>query len=295
MKCAPRLGLAASALAALPALSGCVAAALPAIAATGVIGMRPSVHGDEGGGSRAAEEGGQSGSAMQDSTAGKSVGADRAAHSTPGDALQGRTIEQLVAALPPPPVTPPAPSAESGGYTSFLDFAAQQGALPPAGNERRSALLATRGSLEPVTSECSIHPAAVVIDLDPGSALLDPSVAIRGDRALASGLAALRAQGVTIGWITGNSADRAGDVRQALAASGLDPAGHDELVLLRYPRERKQTRREDLAKVFCIVAIAGDERSDFDELFQYLKDPALAAPLEKLIGAGWFLIPQPLT
>ena len=51
----------------------------------------------------------------------------------------------------------------------------------------------------------------------------------------------------------------------------------------------------DFAAEFCVVALAGDERADFDELFQYLKNPAAAAPLEALIGKGWFLIPQPLT
>ena len=84
-------------------------------------------------------------------------------------------------------------------------------------------------------------------------------------------------------------------MRKALIAAGLDPAGRDELVLLRYPQERKQTRLEDFAAEFCVVALAGDERADFDELFQYLKNPAAAAPLEALIGKGWFLIPQPLT
>ena len=88
---------------------------------------------------------------------------------------------------------------------------------------------------------------------------------------------------------------RAGDIRRTLVASGLDPAGRDELALLRYPDDRKQTRRADFAKEFCLVAIAGDDRGDFDELYQYIKDRDAAAPLDALIGNGWFLIPQPLT
>ena len=166
---------------------------------------------------------------------------------------------------------------------------------PVVGASRHSAMLATPGTLAPATAECSVHPAAVLIDLDPGKDVLDPATAIHADPRLAGTLAALRAEGIEVAWLSGNTADQAGAVRRALKASGLDPDGRDELALLRYPEERKQTRREDLAKEFCVVAIAGDQRSDFDELFQYLKDPAAAAPLEPLIGNGWFLIPQPLS
>jgi hypothetical protein len=42
------------------------------------------------------------------------------------------------------------------------------------------------------------------------------------------------------------------------------------------------------------MAIAGDTKSDFDELFEYLKDPHAAEPLDELLGAGWFLTPLPL-
>ena len=84
-------------------------------------------------------------------------------------------------------------------------------------------------------------------------------------------------------------------MRRALRASGLDPAGRDELVLMRYPEERKQTRREDFAKQYCLVAIAGDDRADFDELFEYLKNPTAAGPLDALFGKGWFVIPRPLS
>ena len=167
--------------------------------------------------------------------------------------------------------------------------------MPVAGSERRSAMLASPGTLEPATQQCSVHPAALLIDLDPAAGVLDPATAIHADPRLAGMLAGLRGDGVTIAWASASTADRAGAVRRALVASGLDPAGRDELALLRYPEERKQTRREDFAREFCVVAIAGDDRRDFDELFQYLKDPSLATPLEPLIGAGWFLIPQPLT
>jgi hypothetical protein len=37
--------------------------------------------------------------------------------------------------------------------------------------------------------------------------------------------------------------------------------------------------------------MAGDERSDFDELFDYLRDPRLMTAYDAQMGAGWFLVP----
>lgn len=186
-------------------------------------------------------------------------------------------------------------SVTSADYSVFARYAAAQGELPIIGSERRSAMLENPGSLTPAAKTCSIQPAAVMIDLDPAGGTLDPVRAMRGDPALSATLASLRASDIAIAWVSSVTADRAGAVRKALVASALDPTGQDELVLLRFPEERKQTRRRDLAKELCVVAIAGDERADFDELFEYLKDPATAAPLDALIGAGWFLIPTPLS
>jgi hypothetical protein len=195
--------------------------------------------------------------------------------------------------LPPPKASYAGDAGSS--HASFADYAARQAAIPIVGGERRSALLADSASMEPVTRDCSIHPAAVLVDLDPSGATVDLSQPLTGDPALAARLAQLRAEGVTVGWTSSRTADQAGAIRKALVTAGLDPVGRDELVLLRFPEERKQTRRDEFARSHCVVAIAGDERADFDELFAYLRNPAAAQPLETLIGAGWFIIPSPLT
>jgi hypothetical protein len=52
--------------------------------------------------------------------------------------------------------------------------------------------------------------------------------------------------------------------------------------------------RQQASEDVCIVAIAGDERSDFDELYDYLRDPNGAPALEEMIGSGWFIVPPPL-
>lgn len=186
------------------------------------------------------------------------------------------------------------PAAPGSSYADFAAFARAQAAIPVVGADRRSAILADSGRLVPETRLCSIHPGAILIDLDPAGDALDTARPLAANPALAVGLAELRREGIEIGWVSARTADRAGAIRKALAASGLDPDGRDQLVLLRFPEERKQTRREDFAKANCVLAIAGDERADFDELFGYLRDPAAPTPLDTLIGKGWFLVPPPL-
>ena len=78
------------------------------------------------------------------------------------------------------------------------------------------------------------------------------------------------------------------------SVSGLDPTGRDPILLTLGDGDRKQTLREQAAQTACLVAIAGDERRDFDELFGYLRDPTMATNFDSLLGAGWFLVPNPL-
>jgi hypothetical protein len=319
----------AGALGVAPLLSGCVAAAIPVLAAGGVFQSQrhDSVAERTGAGqprvsvdiSPAAPAGAQPGTLVRSTTL--ADGTRMEVMAGPLDTVAAAAAEPAVAELDPAPANPvppadegpageapngyirdsggglppPAARGDGAGYDALYDFADKQAHIPVAGSERYSAILAQPLDLRPEMKECSIHPAAVLIDLDPAGGTLDPAVTEHADPELAAKLGLLRAQGVVIGWISANSADRAGELRRALVASGLDPAGRDELALLRYPEERKQTRREDFGKEFCLVAIAGDDRSDFDELYQYIKDPTLAAPLDALLGNGWFLIPQPLT
>ena len=270
---APRLraALAVSALA-LP-LGGCVAAAIPLVAG-GAIAARDDTPED---GRRVAE-----------------LAAPRLAGPTTRSASPPVSAEPSAAALA---VEPPAPALAAtpgsrGGYDPFLAHAAAQAALDPVDDPRSSAILAAPGSLTPVTTVCAILPPAVVFDLDPADAALDID-ALQPDPALARGLAALRLQGVAIHWISALSAGKAGALRARLRETGLDPEARDGLLLMRRAEDRKQVRRRELSQTHCVVAIAGDERTDFDELFGYLKDSSAAADLEPLVGDGWFLVSKP--
>lgn len=180
-------------------------------------------------------------------------------------------------------------------YAGFYLHATDQARLDPVEAPRRSAILATPGSLEPVTTDCAILPPAVLVDLDPAGGRLDPDRAFAPNPELAEVLAALRLQNVAVFWISGASAGDAGKVRERLLAAGLDAWGRDGLLLMRRADDRKDARRRELAQTHCVVAIAGDARSDFDELFDFLRNPGAAAALDPLVGAGWFLTPAPIT
>ncbi len=214
----------------------------------------------------------------------------------PLDALAEKQTSNQLAANNPAKALPAKDTPEAEPLAVFRQYVAQQLRLSPTAKKRQSALLQNPGQLLPKRKSCSIRPAAVLIDLDPQRLPLDPSQAssLVAHEGLGPILTTIRDTGTQIFWISDNNAVAAPAIRRLLQGSGLDSDGDDAILLMRRPEDRKQTRREQLGKTHCLIAIAGDSRGDFDELFLYLKDPASAGPLERLIGNGWFLIPQPL-
>ncbi|MEM7780254.1 MAG: hypothetical protein AAF697_07695 [Pseudomonadota bacterium] len=189
-----------------------------------------------------------------------------------------------------PAISAQAPSPNA--ITSLLSYANQRKFV--SGEDRGSAMLADRYSLTAERAQCGGVQPTVLIDLDPEGDLFSPRGQAIPPSGLGIGLAQLRASGVRIAWISGNPASMEDDIRFALLRSTLDITGVDDVLLIRNGDDRKQTLREQLAQTRCLIAIAGDERSDFDELYEYLLDPNEARSLDVLFGEGWFLIPQPL-
>lgn len=212
-----------------------------------------------------------------------------------GDASDAGTQLTTMAQLPAPG------SAEAAGLpgNSYAEFFAAATAIaqrdPFSEEKRLSAFLVNAAELSAERTECAFAQTAVLVDLDPGEGEAPLGDDVTASDRLARVLATLRAQEVAVLWLSRHTAVRAGAVRRALLRSGLDPQGRDELYLVRYEDETKATRRADAAKDFCIVAILGDEKRDFDELFGFLKDPKDAYALDPLIGKTWFLAPPPLT
>lgn len=200
-------------------------------------------------------------------------------------------------APPPPPASEAAPAAAPSGpspYAAFHRFVLERLAAPPGPDGRPSMLLADPPSLDPALLRCAALPPAVLIDLDPAGGLLPLGDAASADSSLAAFLGDLRQRGITIYWISGHGPGEARAIRSALVAARLDPAGEDPLIVNRFAAENKQARRRSLAESDCLLAILGDERADFDDLYEYVRSLEVAADLEVHIGRGWFLAPTPL-
>jgi hypothetical protein len=193
----------------------------------------------------------------------------------------------------PPPGGVAAISAE-GPWRSFFAYAlARQTPSESAGSAIESAILRQPPDIDEVVRlPCAKPVFAVIIDLDDASEAFAPERLPPAPAAIAEGLDRLRQAGIVVLWISRLPAARAGDVAQALQAKGFDPRGLDQLLLLRQAGDRKQLLRENANEDVCVVAIAGDERGDFDELFDYLRDPGSAVGLYPMMGDGWFLVPS---
>ena len=270
---ASRLGLCLAALALLSSLSGCVAAAMaiPLAAAAGMIGKNVRV--------RAATP--------VPERRGADAG-DAALASTGARTVAGATLTTL-GELPEPSVVGTA----RDPWLPFVNYALRR-ALDKQQSE--SALLGPDAltGLTPRRLACPKSTPAVVVDLDAGAAPFAPASTGLPSPGLAEGLARLRAAGIVVLWVSQASANEVRKVADALLLSGLDPTGHDPLLLVRNAEERKQTLRREANLDVCVIAIAGDRRGDFDELFDYLRNPETAAGLEAMIGSGWFIAPAPL-
>ncbi|MEO1044221.1 MAG: hypothetical protein AAFX04_02140 [Pseudomonadota bacterium] len=260
-------------------LSGCIAAALP-LAAAGVIGKGEIDRRREAGLIASAE--------IAPGAAGAATVNAEAAESGEG------TLD-------------PFAMMESGGAAIGIDFDSPYhdwARFALAGNTRldeglevTSAVLVPNVSLvSPQTISCEGKPPAVMIDLDPGSQKpgdqLDGTMLDASDVAsLRAAVEQLRAAKITVIWLSARDAADAPALQRELRAMELLPQGAaDYLSLDRGPGDRKQLRRWETAELFCILAVAGDARGDFDELYDYLLKPEYAIALERNFGQGWFVV-----
>lgn len=116
-------------------------------------------------------------------------------------------------------------------------------------------------------------------------------------------LAEARRQGITVIFNTNRSAASAAQTRAAIEGAGLGPAVPGETLWLRGDDagSGKDARRQEIARRYCIVAMAGDQLGDFSDLFNAAdlgvparRASAAAPALAALWGAGWFLLPNPV-
>jgi hypothetical protein len=185
----------------------------------------------------------------------------------------------------------PAPSRHP--YLNFSQYALAQAERRDQGLGVQSKVLVEQVSLmQPETVECQAKPLAAIIDLDAGVVTANSDESLT--RPLGSLFEEMRDAGIRLIWISGR--------RQSEVASTLDPLrqgvnpaikAEDLISLQEKSGLRKQERRWNLAQYYCIAAVAGDQKSDFDELFDYVRNPAYAVSLDKFWNQGWFLVPHP--
>ena len=206
--------------------------------------------------------------------------------------VQQPTAAEITAlsALPPPS----GGAADEGPWREFGTYALGRARALAEGRGQQNSVLLAPGAglrLETRLRPCAAREPAVIVDLDPGSELFAPGEAGPAPPAAAAILEQIRAAGIVVLWVSQVSANEVTDVAAALETSGLDPLGRDPILLVRNEEERKQVLRDEANATVCVVAIAGDRRGDFDELFDYLRDPELARAYDGQIGAGWFIVP----
>ncbi len=189
----------------------------------------------------------------------------------------------------PDPARPLTP--EQGNFARFVRYAQASARQAAGGAELPSAMLGDPVALDGKRRRCAVGEQLVaVIDLDPAAGFFAPPSNPAKEPGLVLGLAVLRNAGVEIAWLSDLATDQSGNVRMALEQSGLDPRGQDIISLRRDEVDNKEQRKASLGAITCIVAIAGDERPDFDMRFKYLRNPQAGEAIETLIGDGWFLI-----
>ena len=193
--------------------------------------------------------------------------------------------------LPPPDI---ADLGIDDRWTQFTAFALERHRARQAGEPVQSMMLAQGSALrlDPEHLPCTQRETAVLIDLDQPDAPFAPAAGLQAPAGMEQHLARLRDAGLIVLWVSQLDANRIDQVARALRESGLDPTGRDPILLALKPDDRKQVIREQANQTVCVIAMAGDELSDFDELFDYLRDPNDAFRFDHLIGAGWFLVPE---
>lgn len=296
-----RLRLPLIVLAALPLLSGCVAALLP-LAALGTLGKGQI---DRAGAKRELIGSGAIDLAMPVGTV--TIGFDDdGAEALPmppkkfteqgvGKGIAGAELNDD--AVDPVAQIFQTVEPDSSPYADFAAFALKQSTRLTEGKGIKSVVLIPEVDIfKPETVACEKKPLAVVIDLDAksGDDWIKADTLYR-QNGLIEVLNSLRAAEISVIWVSNEPVTASGKISAILNEAGFSQSESDDFLFLdRGAEDRKQVRRWDAARNYCIVAMAGDDRADFDELYSYLRNPNGAIMLEPMFNNGWFVAPPPL-
>lgn len=265
-------------------LGGCVAAALVPIAASGALAKRTV-------------DAGRRVTPVVVVGAGSAIPEPADLPTTPAHASPEPAWPEpaLTASVAGPALLTPAPADD--GYAAMAAFVMAASERRKPGVIRKSALLDQKTLVSlPKMVDCTDQRGALVIDLDPGEKPFDLTNPPSPAPHLAQYLRTIRGTGTAVLWIATLPESASKDIATILRATGLDPLGIDRTLLLARNETRKQQILNRADTDWCVLAIAGDRQADFDEVFDYLRNPdgPVALALEQHIGAGWFLVPPPI-
>jgi hypothetical protein len=179
-------------------------------------------------------------------------------------------------------------------YADFAKYALAQADKRDAREIGRSAVLVEKVSLAfPKMIECSIKPLAVIIDVDADRNTTWDAKSYTASLAEVAEL--LRARDIRLIWFTDGTQNELPEILGPLRSGAFPAVKSDDLISFGAKKgKRKQERRWKLADDYCVVAVAGDTKSDFDELYDYLRDQSFAIRLDAFWNRGWFLLPPPV-
>ena len=189
------------------------------------------------------------------------------------------------------------PEPESlSGYRALANYALAVSAKE-GGAVRPSALIdPSTITVWPNARPCAADRLAIVVDLDPDLRVFDPNDPPLPADDIITELDRVRKAGVVIVWATALLETNESAVRTVLAATEVSPANADILVMASR-RFSKYDRIHQLASKLCIIAMGGDRIGDFEQAYDYLKDPKgpIANVLAAHVGLDWFLVPTPIS
>jgi 5'-nucleotidase (lipoprotein e(P4) family) len=116
---------------------------------------------------------------------------------------------------------------------------------------------------------------------------------------------AARQAGITVVFNSNRSSDTASSTVAALTLAGLGPVSHNTTLWLKGDAgtkgNGKDGRRWAIAGKYCVIAMVGDQLGDFSDLFNsadlsvVARRAATNSPrLRMLWGHGWFVLPNPV-
>ena len=296
-----RLRLSLIALAPLPLLSGCVAALLP-LAALGTLGKDQI---DRAGARRDLVAAGAVDLALPvgkvtigpDSVSAKAMPTTENKFSGQGGSFEIAAVDLDTDSTEYFSQYSQPLGSDASPYAGFAVHALKQAARMEAGEGVQSVVLIPRVDIfKPETIACEGKPLAVAIDLDDiSNGDWIKAETLYRQNGLIEALTSLRVAEISVIWLSDQPVAASERISAILSDAGFVQSESDNFLFLdRGGEDRKQVRRWDAARSYCIVAIAGDDRTDFDELYDYLLDPEGAFTLKYLFDNGWFLTPPPL-